>query len=101
MGDYYFELKNVMEEIGERDNIDTFIGRAYQGGVRGFYTYMEGMAIFGKEGEVWAIYLKDNEIRYFTNVMNWKTVIPKTFLHWMSRFNDTVVIYYGDAIKPR
>ena len=38
-----------MEQIGERDNLDTFDARAYQGGVRGLYTIAEGMVMFGRE----------------------------------------------------
>lgn len=66
-----------MEQIGERDNLDTFDARAYQGGVRGLYTIAEGMVMFGREGEIWAIYLNDGEIRYFANVLEWKNIIPK------------------------
>lgn len=66
-----------MEQIGERDNLDTFVAKAYQGGVRGLYTIAEGMVMFGREGEIWAIYLNDGEIRYFTNVHKWKKLFQK------------------------
>ncbi|MEG4672681.1 hypothetical protein UXO78_15430 [Enterobacter cloacae] len=96
MGQYYFELKKVMEQIGERDNLDTFDARAYQGGVRGLYTIAEGMVMFGREGEIWAIYLNDGEIRYFANVLEWKNIIPKTFEQWRERFPEIGINYGGD-----
>ncbi|MGH6197585.1 TIR domain-containing protein [Escherichia coli] len=98
MGQYYFELKKVMEQIGEHDNLDTFVAKAYQGGVRGLYTIAEGMVMFGREGEIWAIYLNDGEIRYFTNVHKWKKTIPKTFEQWRERFPE-IEINYGSDIS--
>jgi len=97
MGHHYFEFKSVMEGIGDRDNLDSFIGRAYEGGVRGLYTDMEGAVIFGSEGELWVAYLKHESIRYFTNVQEWKGKMPKTFLNWMSRFPHVKVIYDSDV----
>ncbi|MDU1575949.1 MAG: hypothetical protein E6868_22275 [Pantoea sp.] len=97
MGQHYFEFKSVMEGIGERENLDTFIGRAYEGGVRGLYTYHEGAVIFGTEGELWVAYLNDEKIRYFTNVQEWKGKLPKTFLNWMSRFPQLPVFYDNDV----
>lgn len=84
-----------MEQIGERDNLDTFDARAYQGGVRGLYTIAEGMVMFGR-GEIWAIYLNDGEIRYFANVLEWKNIIPKTFEQWRERFPEIGINYGGD-----
>ncbi|NUC70591.1 hypothetical protein HUC35_22905 [Escherichia coli] len=64
--------------------------------LRGLYTIAEGMVMFGRDGEIWAIYLNDGEIRYFTNVHKWKKTIPKTFEQWRERFPEIEINYGGD-----
>lgn len=97
MGKHYFDFKSVMEGIGERDCLDTFPARTYHGGIRGLYTTMEGMLMIGRMGEVWVIYLLDNKVRYFTNVLRWKKSLPKTFEVWRERFLELSVIYGGEV----
>lgn len=52
LGSYYFEFKKRMEGIGEDENLDTFEAKVFYGGVRGMYTYMEGIIMLSSEGGI-------------------------------------------------
>lgn len=58
---------------------------------------MEGIVMLSSEGGIWAAYLDDNDIKYFTNDINWKTKIPKTIDNWRSRFQQVEIKYISDA----
>ncbi|WP_142502821.1 hypothetical protein [Klebsiella sp. 2680] len=97
MGSYYFDFKKRMEGIGKYENLDTFEAKVFHGGVRGMYTYMEGIIMISPEGGIWVAYLDDNDIKYFTNDINWKEKTPKTIDNWCSRFQQVEIKYISDA----
>ncbi len=97
LGSYYFDFKKRMEGIGEGENLDTFEAKVFYGGVRGMYTYMEGIIMLSSEGGIWLAYLDDNDIKYFTNDINWKTKTPRTIDNWRSRFQQVEIKYISDT----
>lgn len=97
LGGYYFDFKKRMEGIGEEENLDNFEAKVFNGGVRGMYTFMEGIVMCSPEGGIWVAYLDENEIKYFTNNNTWKTKIPKTIEEWRSRFQELEINYISNA----
>ncbi|MCG9964901.1 MULTISPECIES: hypothetical protein [Shewanella] len=97
-GQYFFEFRKRMEGVGERDNLDTFQCKVVAGGVRGMYTYYEGIVMSGTRGEMWAAYI-DSEaeaVRYFTTQKEWQKCLPKTIESWRESFNDKRVLFEHD-----
>ncbi|MEL0580543.1 hypothetical protein AACK17_18635 [Pectobacterium punjabense] len=97
LGSYYFEFKNRMEGVGEAENLDTFEANVFYGGVRGMYTYMEGVIMISPKGGIWVAYLDESDIKYFTNDINWKTKTPKTIDNWRSRFQQLEINYISNV----
>ncbi|WP_421339174.1 hypothetical protein [Aeromonas veronii] len=97
LGDYYFDFKKRMEGIGECENLDTFQAKVFRGGIRGFSTYMEAIVMCSPHGGLWIAYLDENEVKYFTNDSNWKTLMPKTIEDWQGRFNNSKVNFISDS----
>lgn len=97
LGNYYTAFKTRMEGIGECDNLDTFSAKVFRGGVRGLYTYMEGIVMCAPHGGLWVAFLDDNDVKYFTNDINWKTRIPKSIEAWRDRFKDKEVKFISDV----
>lgn len=97
LGSYYFDFKKRMEGIGEGENLDTFDAKVFYGGVRGMYTYMEGIIMLSSKGGIWLAYLDDNDIKYFTNDINRKTKTPRTIDNWRSRFQQVEIKYISDT----
>lgn len=97
LGAYYFDFKVRMEDICEGENLDNFESKVFSGGVRGMHAYMDGIIMLSPEGRVWVAYLDDNDIKYFTNDVNWKTKTPKTIDNWRSRFQQVEIKYISDA----
>lgn len=97
LGNYYFEFKSTMEEIGENDNLDGFEAKVFHGGVRGCYTSLEGIVMCGREGDIWAAYINDEGVKYFTNRVDWKNRIPRTIEHWHERFKHITITYVNDV----
>lgn len=92
-GQYYDRLRECISASGEVENLDSFVADVLQGGVRGLFTIMEGIVIRGKYGELWAAFIEDNVVRYFTTQQEWKSRLPKTIEKWREKFNDKEVVY--------
>lgn len=48
-------------------------------------------------GGLWVAFLDDNDVKYFTNDINWKTRIPKSIEAWRDRFKDKEVKFISDV----
>lgn len=79
----------------ELEPTDQISGRAVQGGVRGFYTHMEGLLIIGSRGALWVAYIDDDVIRYFTTEPDWQDRLPAAVDKWRERFADKSVVFQG------
>lgn len=102
MGQHYFKLKMNMDSVGPCENLDDFFAEAYWGGVRGLNNCNAAIVMKDDKGSLWAAYADDNEIRYFTNVLTWKNVLPKTIEGWMGKFEGATLIFNSevDVLPP-
>ncbi|NDU85378.1 MAG: nucleotide-binding protein [Ferrovum sp.] len=92
-GQYYDRLRQCMVATGEGENLDSFVADVLWGGVRGLFTVMEGIVIRGERGELWAAFIDDDIVRYFTTQHEWKVRLPKTIEKWREKFNEKEVVY--------
>lgn len=97
LGNYYFEFKSTMEGISESENLDDFEVKVFHGGVRGCYTSLEGIVMCGREGDIWIAYISDENVKYFTNRLDWKNKLPRTIEHWHERFNNLAITYVNEV----
>ena len=72
------------------------------GGVRGLYTIREGIILRGERGQLWAAYIDNDVVRYFTTEREYQATLPNTIEKWRERFNDKNVIFDAgiDRIPP-
>jgi len=97
MGTHYFKLKANMDSVGPMDNNDTFPAQVYWGGIRGLYNCNAAIVMKDEIGSLWAAYLENNQIRYFTNVIKWKNKLPTTIDSWRENVKDVEVIFESDV----
>lgn len=95
-GQYFSDFRKRMEGVGELDNLDIFQCKVIAGGVRGMYTYYEGIIMSGIYGEMWAAYIDEDVVRYFTTQKDWKNRLPKTIENWRKNFLDKNIVYEHD-----
>ncbi|WP_157739224.1 hypothetical protein [Herbaspirillum sp. meg3] len=87
-------LRRCTGDIGETKCLDADIhGKAVWGGVAGLYTDMESIVLYDEEGRLWAAYIDESLVRYFTNVPTYRMRLPETIEHWRSRFPEKKIIY--------
>jgi hypothetical protein len=116
-GRYYWPLVERFQQIGERDNLDSFPATVTSGGAKGLYTHFEAIVMKGNEGQLWAAYLDSGPdlitvimkkigadlpaapptvMRYFTTEREFKKRLPKTIEAWRERFRDKEVIFENE-----
>lgn len=93
MGEHFNAFKQCTSDVGIIPCTDTFQAKVVTGGVAGLYTQMESIVMLGIEREVWAAYIDDAQIRYFTNQADWRSNLPKTIDEWRTNFKEKSVIY--------
>jgi hypothetical protein len=91
-GKHYKTLLFCTADIGPGENLDTFDVKVFLGGVAGLYTCYESIVMVGARGELWCAFLHDEKVRYFTNIPEWESRLPKTIEHWRSRFSSVDVV---------
>jgi hypothetical protein len=93
-GQYYEPMMDRFAGCGKHEWGDTDIsGLAFFGLVRGLGTIMEGILMKGTRGELWAAYIDDERVRYFTTEPAYKHHLPKTIEAWRSRFREKEVLF--------
>jgi hypothetical protein len=92
-GKYFEPLMDRCQQVGEMDNLDEFPAKCIACGVRGLYTIMEAVILLGPSGRLWAAYIDDDVVRYFTTEGSWKARLPLTLEKWRERFGDKRVVY--------
>ncbi|MCL5028414.1 MAG: toll/interleukin-1 receptor domain-containing protein [Bacteroidetes bacterium] len=93
MGEYYWQFRNNFYDIYNSDNLDDFKCKVFSGGVPGLYTSYESIIMLGNKGEIFAAYLEDKGLRYFTSESEYKKKFPKTIEAWRDRFKERKVIF--------
>jgi hypothetical protein len=77
--------------VSEEKDLDQIGATVYSGGVRGLFTYMEGIIMRTPDGEMWAAITGPDKVRYFTNSKRING-LPLTIDNWRSRFKTREVI---------
>jgi hypothetical protein len=93
VGQHFDPMMNCFQGLSDGENHDTFVARVTKGGVRGLYTIMEGIVLRGERGQLWAAYIDNDVVRYFTTEREYQTTLPKTIEKWRDRFKDKNVIF--------
>jgi hypothetical protein len=96
-GEYYEKLKKCTQDLSNIDSLDRYAARVMAGGVPGLYTIMESIVMIGSHGELWAAFIDDEEVRYFTSQPSSKTVLPAAFDEWRSNFVSKNVVFHNDV----
>lgn len=99
-GKYYDSLRQCFQGLNNAENLDEFSADVIIGGVRGLYTIMEGIIMRGPKGELWAAYIDNQVVRYFTTQLEWKDVLPKTIENWRQRFKEKLVSHSSVDVIP-
>jgi hypothetical protein len=100
-GKRYREFLDSFQQIGERPSLDTFMAKTWRGGVKGFYTIIEAIVMRGENGELWAAYIDNDVVRYFTTENAFKKRMPQTIEKWRERFPEKEVVYEkNSAVIP-
>ena len=93
-GQYYEPMMARFAGGGKHDWSDTEIqGEAFFGLVRGLATTMEGLLMKGTRGELWAAYIDNEQVRYFTTEPAYKHRLPQTIEDWRFGFPEKTVIF--------
>ncbi len=93
VGQYFDPMMNCFQGLSDGENHDAFVARVTIGGVRGLYTIMEGIVLRGERGQLWAAYIDDDVVRYFTTEREYQATQPNTIEKWRERFKDKNIVF--------
>ncbi len=65
----------------------------HRGGVAGLYTIMGSIVMRDNYGEMWAAFIDDQVVRYFSNAPSDRNRLRATIENWRSRFSGLAVRY--------
>ena len=96
------DLLKRFPNIGDFPVSDSFPAKAWDGGAQGLYGYFSAIVMRGENGELWAAYIDDEVVRYFTTESGYAKLLPQTIVKWRERCSEKQVIYEerSDAIPP-
>ena len=100
----YENFAYSMQLITGDDYDDEVNGRVISGGVRGLFTFMEGIVIVGDNDYLYgAVIIDSDTIHYYTTNPNYKNKLPKSIIEWKERFSSYPVKYFykGSEQKPQ
>lgn len=90
MGQHYSELFRSLA-WGEYDSKEEIEVRAFRGGMPGLYTITEALVMVDERGRMWAAFLSDSRVSYFTTERKYQKSLPATFDEWRANFMDVPV----------
>ncbi|MFT0876244.1 hypothetical protein VRZ08_06750 [Rhodopseudomonas sp. G2_2311] len=101
-GQYFDPMMNCFQGLSDGENYDDFVAHVTLGGIRGLHTIMEGIIMRGERGQLWAAYIDDDVLRYFTTEREYQSKLPSTFERWRERFEDKAIVFDAgiDRIPP-
>lgn len=67
--------------------------RVYTGSVTGFFNVIESIIIINSPNRIWAAAIDNEVVRYFTNVPDYYSRLPKTIEEWRKGFLEKPVIF--------
>ena len=96
-GQYYSGLASCFQLMHKEETLDPFQATGVVGAPRGLFTIMEAIVMRGRNGELWAAFIDDNVVRYFTTEYEFRERLPITMEHWRERFKDKAIVFAGDV----
>jgi hypothetical protein len=95
VGSHLNTMRLCSGDMGSHENIDDDLPdvRVYRGGVAGMYASMGSLLMIANDGRIWAAFTDDNVIRYFTNVLEYRSRLPTTIEEWRRPFGEIEVVY--------
>ena len=84
--------------LSDGENHDRFVARVTIGGVRGLYTIKEAVVLRGERGQLWAAYIDDDVVRYFTTEREYQATLPNTIEKWRERFKDKNIVFDAEIV---
>ena len=97
-GEYYRPLVDRFQQVGTGENADTFPATVAIGGAKGLYTIFEAIVMRGENGQLWAAYIDEDIVRYFTTEREFKNRLPKTIEQWRQRFPSKKVVLGSEIV---
>ena len=82
---------------GDKEKADTFLAKVTIGGAKGMYTIFEAILMRGDNGQLWAAYIDDDVVRYFTTERAFRERLPKTIDKWRERFSDKELVFQNEV----
>ncbi len=96
-GQLYRPLLDRFQQVGGSDNNDTFTAKVITGGAKGLYTFFEAIVMRGAGGQLWAAYIDNEAVRYFTTEREFRERLPQTIERWRDRFRSKNVVFANDV----
>jgi hypothetical protein len=97
-GQYYRPLVDRFQQVGTGENADVFPAKVTTGGAKGLYTIFEAIVMRGENGQLWAAYVDEDVVRYFTTEPEFKDHLPKTIEQWRQRFPTKEVVFGSEIL---
>ncbi len=95
-GQYFIKLQECFQEIHENSDANSPV-RVFFGGVKGLYTIMEAVVVKSDSGHMWAAFIDDDVVRYFTTHSEFKDNLPSTIDTWREKFRDKQIIFENNV----
>jgi len=96
-GQYFDALTHRFQLVGRSENKEPFAAEAFCGFVPGLATIMEGIIIRGGSGQLWAAFIDDDVVRYFTTQRKYEGRLPTTIEEWLQRFKGRKVVFDSEV----
>lgn len=97
---FNLQVLDKQESIDESTQIKQTI---IKGGIPGLYTSNEAIIIYDNMGKIWTATIdfrngSEAIVRYFTNDLSTKTILPPAIESWRERFQDYIVVFESSAL---
>jgi hypothetical protein len=96
-GQYYRPLLDRFQQVGTSVNNDRFTAKGITGGAKGLYTFFEAIVMRGADGQLWAAYIDNEVVRYFTTEREFRERLPQTIEMWRGRFRGKSVVFANEV----
>lgn len=96
-GKYYRAFVDSFQAISEQRSEDLFVAKVYSGGAKGLFRFFGGIVMKGEFGQLWAAYVDQEIIRYFTTEPEFKQKLPVTIARWVEGLEYKTVEYMTEV----
>jgi TIR domain len=93
MGKRYWSFRDLFYIMTTVDNLDQFSALGFRGWAPGLADFVDAILLAGKAGQLWAAWLDEDVIRYFTSENHFRRTLPKTIEVWRERFRGKAIVW--------